>query len=285
MSSSLVWLITGTSSGIGRELALAALKRGDKVIATGRKRSLAQVEELKAHGADVLELDVTAPLDQLKSVAQKAVAIHGRVDIVVNNAGAWLAVGALEEITPEATMDQFNVGLFGGMNVARAFLPYLRKQRSGMIVWNGSLCGWVGGAALGMYATVKHAMRGLSESLDAEIAPFGLRSICIEPGYFRTKFISEGNRVPYDNKIEDYRESISALDAIFSSLDGKQPGDPVKLCEFIVDIVKGEGCAAGKTIPKTIQIGNDCYTEVKKALTSSLATLEEWKSIITATDL
>ncbi|OJT06431.1 hypothetical protein TRAPUB_2706 [Trametes pubescens] len=93
--------------------------------------------------------------------------------------------------------------------------------------------------------------------MDAEIAPFGLRSICIEPGYFRTKFISEGNR----------------------------PGDPVKLCEFIVDIVKGEGCAAGKTIPKTIQIGNDCYNEVKRVLISSLATLEEWKPVITATDL
>ncbi|KAI0634953.1 NAD-P-binding protein [Trametes polyzona] len=285
MSSPLVWLITGTSSGIGRELALAALKRGDKVIATGRRRSLAQVEELKKHGADVLELDVTAPLDELKAVAQKAVDIHGRVDIVVNNAAAWLAVGALEEITPEATLQQFNVGLFGGLNVARAFLPYLRKQRSGMIVWNGSLCGWVGGAALGMYAAVKHAMRGLSESMDAEITPFGLRSICIEPGYFRTKFISEGNRVPYVNKIEDYRESISALNEIFTALDGKQPGDPVKLCELIVDIVKGEGYAKGRPIPKTIQIGNDCYHEVKKAITSTLATLEEWKPVITSTDL
>ncbi|KAI0819476.1 NAD-P-binding protein [Trametes gibbosa] len=285
MASSLVWLITGTSSGIGRELALAALARGDKVIATGRRRSLAQVEELKAHGADILELDVTAPLDELKVIAKKAVAIHGRVDVVVNNAAAWVAVGALEEITPEATLQQFNVGLFGGLNVARAFLPYLRKQRSGMILWNGSLCGWVGGAALGMYAAVKHAMRGLSESMDAETAPFGVRSICIEPGYFRTKFISDGNRTLYENRIEDYRESITALDNIFTALDGKQPGDPVKLCELIVDMVKGEGAAAGKTLPKTIQIGNDCYNEVKAALTSALATLEEWKPIITTTDL
>ncbi|OJT06430.1 3-oxoacyl-[acyl-carrier-protein] reductase FabG [Trametes pubescens] len=148
---SLVWLITGTSSGIGRELALAALKRGDKVIATGRKRSLAQVEELKAHGADVLELDVTAPLDQLKQVAQKAVAIHGRVDIVVNNAARkrpWSNsstsyLRCIASCRAHGAPSVFSVGLFGGLNVARAFLPYLRKQRSGMIIWNGSLCGWV----------------------------------------------------------------------------------------------------------------------------------------------
>ncbi|KAI0651295.1 NAD-P-binding protein [Trametes meyenii] len=285
MSSQLVWLITGTSSGIGRELALAALKRGDKVIATGRKRSLGQVEELKAQGADVLELDVTASLEELKHVANKAVAIHGRVDVVVNNAGSFIAVGALEEITPEETFDQFNVGLFGALNVARAFLPHLRRQRSGQIIWNGSLCGWAGGPALGMYATVKHAMRGLSESLDAEITPFGLRSICIEPGYFRTKLISAGNRAPYENRIEDYRESISKMNDLFLGLDGNQPGDTAKLCELIVDVARGEGFAKGRPIPKSIQIGNDCYGVVKDTLTNTLAILEEWKPAVTATDL
>ncbi|KZV99687.1 NAD(P)-binding protein [Exidia glandulosa HHB12029] len=285
MASQLVWVITGTSSGIGRELAIMALKRGDKVVATGRARSLAKVAELKAYGADILELDVTSPLEELRTIAENAVALYGRVDVVVNNAGSFIAVGALEEISPKETLAQFNVGLFGALNIARAFLPYLRAQRCGQIIWIGSLTGWVGGPLCGMYAAVKHAMRGLSESLDDEIAPFGVRSICIEPGFFRTELIADGNRAPYESRIADYRERFLAVNDVFLGLSGKQPGDTVKLCALIVDIVKGEGFATGRRIPRTIQIGNDCYHSVKTALSTSLATLEEWKPVIITTDI
>ncbi|KAF8918439.1 NAD-P-binding protein [Mucidula mucida] len=270
-----------TSSGIGRELAFAALRRGDKVIATGRQRSIRQLEDLRAAGADVLELDVTASLQDLTKTAEKAVAIHGRLDVLVNNAGAFLAVTG----RPEATYDQFNVGIFGALNVARAFLPYMRKQRSGKIVWIGSLCGWQSAIALSMYVAVKHAMRGIAETMDMEISPFGLRSINIEPGYFRSKFIDANNRRPYDNAIEDYKATMEAMNEIFKSLDGNQPGDTVKLVEIIVDVVKGEGVAKGKTIPRSLQIGTDCYNGVKQDLTERLEILEAWKDISTSTDL
>ncbi|EIM80692.1 NAD-P-binding protein [Stereum hirsutum FP-91666 SS1] len=309
--STLVWLITGTSSGIGYELALAALQRGDKVIATTRQRSFSQLQadpELKKFGTqlEVLKLDVIDPLDELKACAEKAMGFWGRVDVVVNNAGSFIAVGALEEITPEETFAQFNASLFGGLNVARAFLPYMRKQRSGKIVWIGSLTGWQGGDTLGMYAGVKHAMRGISESMDAEISPFGLRSLCIEPGYFRTKLIDAANRAPYVSRIEDYQEIISAKDEIFKSeyfdlyykvfdprqhhvsieLSGNQRGSTPKLCYLIVDIIRSEGLAADKPIPRSgsLQIGSDCYEVVKEKCQETLECLEVWKEVITGTD-
>ncbi|KAI0293624.1 hypothetical protein B0F90DRAFT_1393384 [Multifurca ochricompacta] len=139
-ATSLVWLITGTSSGVGRDLTLAALQRGDKVIATARARSIGQLDQLREKGADVLELDVTSPIDKLHEIAKQAVAIHGRVDVLVNNAG-YVLVGAIEENTPQETYDQFNTNVFGGLNVARAFLPYMRQRKSGSVVWIGSLGG------------------------------------------------------------------------------------------------------------------------------------------------
>lgn len=280
-STPLVWVITGTSSGIGRELALAALRRGEKVIATTRARSMPQLDDLKAQGASILELDVTAPLNDLHKVAEKAIAFYGHVDILVNNAGAFLACGATEEISPEDTFSQFNLNLFGSLNVARAFLPHMRKRRTGKVIWIGSLTGWQPTPALSMYAAVKHAMRGISETMDIEVAPLGLRSINIEPGYFRSKLIDPNNRTIYHNTITDYKESMEGMDAIFKSLDGTQPGDSAKLGEAIVDIVKGQGLAAGKTLPRSLQLGDDCYEAVKKELTDRLQVLEEWKEVTT----
>ncbi|TFY74092.1 hypothetical protein EWM64_g9920 [Hericium alpestre] len=142
MPEPLVWLITGTSSGLGRLLTLEALLRGDKVIATARTRSVCKLDELKKAGAAILELEVTAPLEELHALAKKAVAIYGRVDVLVNNAG-YFHVAALEEATPQETMEQFNTNIFGGLNMCRAFLPYMRPRRTGTVVWLGSIGGWM----------------------------------------------------------------------------------------------------------------------------------------------
>ncbi|KAJ7129821.1 NAD-P-binding protein [Mycena crocata] len=225
--------------GIGLELTLAALRRGDKVIATTRQRSLSQLEDLGTAGADTLELDVTSPPAALAECAKKAFAIHG----------AFLACGAAEETS---------VNLFGALNVARAFLPFMRKQKSGP---------------------------GISETMDMELSPLGLRSINFEPGYFRSKFIDPGNRTMYENSIEDYKPMIMEKDELFKSLDGKQPGDTQKLVEIIVDVVKGEGVAEGKKVPCSLQIGPDCYAAVKADLEERLAILDAWKDVSTSTDL
>ncbi|KAI0293632.1 short chain dehydrogenase [Multifurca ochricompacta] len=242
-ATSLVWLITGTSSGVGRDLTLAALQRGDKVIATARARSIGQLSQLRERGADVLELDVTSPINKLHEIAKQAVAIHGRVDVLVNNAG-YVLVGAIEENTPQETYDQFNTNVFGALNVARAFLPYMRQRKSGSVVWIGSLGGWMSVPDAGLYISTKFALRGLSETLDDEITPLGLRSIIFELGFFRTEFLAASNRSPYISRIEDYKELTAAVEEQFVAYNGKQPGDPKKAAEIIVDL------ASKKTIER-----------------------------------
>ncbi|CAL1706817.1 unnamed protein product [Somion occarium] len=283
MSKQFVWLITGTSSGLGRDLALAALKRGDKVIATGRARSLAKLSDLKEQGADVLELDATSSLETLQQIAKDAVAIHGRIDVLVNNAG-YIEIGTLEENTPDETFDQFNTNVFGPLNINRAFLPYMRERKSGTIVWLGSVGGWRGSATIGLYVATKHAVRGLSESLHEEISPLGLRSICFEPGYFRTRLLTTDNRGPDKTRIPDYRDLMESSLARLNAYNGKQPGDPKKGVEVMIDIIKGEGVAAGREFPTVVAIGSDSYDVVKSVCNTTLQRLEDWKDVTVSTD-
>ncbi|KAF8325039.1 hypothetical protein F5887DRAFT_1065473 [Amanita rubescens] len=276
MASGLVWVITGTSTGLGRELALAALKRGDKVIATARARSFEKIGELKEKGADVLELDVTAPLEELKIVAKRAVDIHGRVDVVVNNAG-YLIVGTVEECTPQETLDQFNTNVFGCLNVTRAFLPYMRARRKGAIVFMGSVGGWIGSPASGLYC--------INRSLHAEISPLGLRSICFNLGGFRTPFLTPDHYTPYESRIVDYVETATQADESFKAISDNQPGDPTKCVEVIIDIVRGEGVARGKGRPIEVELGSDVYSVVKKECENTLQKLSEWEEASLSTDI
>ncbi|KAI3614232.1 serine 3-dehydrogenase [Moniliophthora roreri] len=283
MFPSLVWLITGTSTGLGRELTLAALRRGDKVIATARVRSLSQIDDLKEKGAATLELDVTAPLEDLQAVAKKAVAIYGQVDIVVNNAG-YILVGAIEENTPQENFDQFNTNVFGAINVTRAFLPYMRERKTGTIIFSGSVGGWSDEVDF-----KRHAVIRVSASLHDEIAPLGLRSICIDFGYFRTAFLNPDHRKPYIPRIQDYNEVTGEYEAALqgdclSAYNNKQPGDPLRGVEIMVDIVRGEGVAKGKTFSNNIQLGSDCYETVKTECEEALRQLEEWKDVSFSTD-
>ncbi|KAK7021899.1 hypothetical protein VNI00_017188 [Paramarasmius palmivorus] len=282
-SSQLVWLVTGTSTGLGRELTLAALRRGDKVIATARARSLSQIDDLKEKGAETIQLDVTAPLEELQAIAKKAIAIYGHVDVVVNNAG-YALVGAIEENTPEESFDQFNTNVFGAINVTRAFLPHMRERKTGTIIFLGSLGGWRSCPAVGLYGTTKWALRGLSASLHDEIAPLGLRSICIDFGYFRTAFLNDGHRKPYDPRIEDYNGVTGDYEAALQAYNNKQPGNPIKGAEIMVDIVRGEGFAEGKPFSNNIQLGSDCYATAKEESEKALLRLEEWKDVSFSTD-
>ncbi|KAG5640096.1 hypothetical protein DXG03_001233 [Asterophora parasitica] len=271
------------SSGLGRDLTLAALERGDKVIATGRARSLAKLDDLKARGADILELDVTSSLEKLHEIAKKAVAIHGRVDVVVNNAGYGF-FGAIEEITPEESSDQFNTNVFGALNVSRAFLPYMRERKTGTVVFLGSLGAWKSLPNAGLYAATKFATRGISTTLHDEISPLGLRSICLDFGYFRTDFLENVIRPPQVSRIGDYQPMSDKANADFEAYNGKQPGDPRKGVKVIVDVIHGEGVATGKSFPTVLALGSDTYRVVKTASEETLARLEEWKEATTSTD-
>ncbi|KAA1475328.1 NAD(P)-binding protein [Dentipellis sp. KUC8613] len=283
MSGPLVWLITGTSAGLGRLMTLEALKRGDKVIATARGRSVEKLNELKEKGADVLELEVTAPLEELHEVAKKAIAIHGRVDVLVNNAG-YLAGGALEETTPKETYDQFNTNIFGGLNVARAFLPYMRPRKTGTVVWIGSIAGWEGVAGAGLYGATKSAVRTISMAMDNELQPLGLRSMNFEFGYFRTTFLAPSQRTSTDTRIADYDEVCGAVAAALVAYDGKQPSDPVKGIKIMVDLIRGEGIAEGRKVPHTIQFGSDTLKTVKEFCAETTSRIEEWGDVFASTD-
>ncbi|KAG9002394.1 hypothetical protein FRB94_013312 [Tulasnella sp. JGI-2019a] len=279
----LVWLITGTSSGIGKELTLAALRRGDRVIATAR--NISKIDPaLKSQGADILQLDVTDSLENLKKIASEAAAIHGRVDVLVNNAG-YIAVGALEEVTPEETFQQFNTNVFGALNVSRAFLPAMRERKSGTIFFIGSVAGWGGGPGVGLYIGTKHAIRGLAESLSLEVAPLGIKVYNLEPGYFRTDLLAPGNRSSYDPRIADYSPVTQATQDSLVSHNGKQTGDPVKLVEIMTDIARGEGAVGEKgEVPVTLPFGSDSWKVIKGELATRGKMLDDWKSVIESTD-
>jgi len=285
MSDTLVWLITGTSSGIGRELVLAALSRGEHVIATARARSIHTLAPLKEMGAAILELDVTAPLEKLESIASEAVKIYGKVDVLVNNAGVYNAPGPVENLTPEDTVNQFNANLFGPLNVSRAFLPYMRERRSGTIAWIGSTGSHRHIPNSGIYCATKAAMISISEALNSELEAFNIRSICFDLGVFRTD-IMQPERLPLlKHRIHAYKDSAEKWDTYLRGIHQTQPGDPAKAAEVVVQVLQGEGVAAGKQIPSKFALGSDAYDVIKECYLESLAKLEEWKEVTQSTDI
>lgn len=200
------------------------------------------------------------------------------------------------------------MNVFGGLNVARAFLPYQRKQKSGTILWIGSVGGWSGFScaylyvswalvqrlthvdsriAGGLYSATKHAVRAIAESLDEEIAPLGVRSLCLEPGYFRTSFL-QGDKVPtYNSRIKDYEPIMAPIIEHFRGVSGKQPGDPQKFAEVMVDYVRREGGFkdAGDDFPASLPVGSDAYGMIKATLEKQAARMERWKEVMCSTDL
>jgi len=269
---------------MGNDLARTLLQRGEKVIATGRK--LAALEGLKAQGAQILQLDVTAEQDNLDAVATKAVGLYGRIDVIVNNAG-YMEIGSIEESTPEEAFKQFNTNVFGPISVTKAFLPYMRKEKSGTIVWMGSAGGWISTYGAGLYCASKSAVRAVAEAMDEEIKPLGLRSLYMEPGYFRTSFLQEGNRGSYTSRIKDYETLVSQRYEMLASYSGKQPGDPKKLVQLMIDYVKKEGAFkdVGDDYPGGFPVGSDAHDLVKQKLEAQLALMATWKDVITGTDL
>lgn len=283
----LVWLITGTSAGFGRELALCALGRGDKVIATSRARSFSKLHDLKEKGAAILKLDVTDTLENLKVVAQKAVGIWGRVDVLVNNAG-YIQVGTLEELTPEETFAQMNTNVFGPLNVARAFLPYMRERKAGTVLWMGSIAAWQANPYSGLYSVSKWGMRAAAESLHLEISPLGLRSVCADFGYFRTTFLANNQRSESVSRIADYQSLAEKKEAELVWYNGKQPGDPKKAMRVLVEWMHGDGQFASikpDELPTSLALGSDAFDFIEKELKVDVENLKKWESVTKSCDI
>jgi len=161
----------------------------------------------------------------------------------------------------------------------------MRQRKSGIILWIGSVGGWTTGPGYGLYAATKHTMRALAGGLDDELRQLGLRSILVELGYFRTSFLTGDNRTPYHARIADYAEPVGEIEAMLQRVNGKQPGDPLKAVEYMVDIAHGDGIAKDKKLPWWIGLGSDYHATVKQTAEHALKQLEEWEAVATSTDL
>jgi NAD(P)-dependent dehydrogenase (short-subunit alcohol dehydrogenase family) len=234
MTNKKVWFVTGAGRGMGVDIAKAALTAGHAVVATGR--SIDAVARALGPATDllVLKLDVTRPEDAQAAVTA-ARERFGRVDVLINNAGNFYA-GFFEEIPPEDFRAQIETNLFGPVNVTRAMLPVLRAQRSGLIVTISSTGGITGQAFVSAYSAAKFGVEGWMESLALEIAPFGIRTMLVEPGFFRTELLTDQSTVWPEASIDDYAAKTRETVAGWKKMNGLQGGDPAKLAKALLQL-------------------------------------------------
>jgi NAD(P)-dependent dehydrogenase (short-subunit alcohol dehydrogenase family) len=274
MTDKKVWLITGAGRGMGVDIAKAALAAGHAVVATGRNTHT--VEQAVGDHDDLLvvALDVTDPASA-EAATSAAVERFGHIDVLVNNAGNFYA-GYFEEFTPEQVDAQLAVTLLGPMNVTRAVLPVMRKQRSGHIVTITSTAGIVGGETASTYAAAKFGAEGWMESLAPEVAPFGIKTTLVEPGFFRTELLEPASTTWAELKIDDYAERNAGIRAFWESMNGKQEGDPAKLAAALAQIVDQD------EPPVRWVAGADAVAGVEQKARDLLAQVEAHRDISTA---
>jgi NAD(P)-dependent dehydrogenase (short-subunit alcohol dehydrogenase family) len=271
-----VWLITGCSAGFGREIALAALAAGDRVLATARRpETLAGLRERGGDRVRTAALDVT-DAGQVEAAVKTALEEFGRIDVVVNNAGNG-SVGAVEELTLEELRALMEVMFFGAVAVTKAVLPHLRAQGSGTVVQISSMGGQLSMPGFGAYSAAKYALEGLSEALAAEVAPFGVRVLIVEPGAFRTEF--GGGRMHRSRTIDAYAVSTSGTRDAVESMDGTQPGDPAKAAAAIVRAV------GSADAPLHLALGADAVDAIRAQHEALAADLAAWEEVSRATAL
>jgi NAD(P)-dependent dehydrogenase (short-subunit alcohol dehydrogenase family) len=234
MSAKKVWFVTGAGRGMGVDIAKAALASGHAVVATGRNPERVSAA-LGAHDdLLVVRLDVT---DSASATAATRAAVDrfGRIDVLVNNAGNFYA-GFFEEISPEDFRAQIETTLFGPINVTRAVLPVMRAQRSGLVVAISSTAGVVGQEFCTAYAASKFGVEGWIESLTPEVAQFGIRTMLVEPGFFRTELLTPESTNFAEPTIDDYAERTKQTVAAWQGMNGLQTGDPAKLADALVHL-------------------------------------------------
>ncbi len=271
-----VWFITGANRGIGAEIVKAALATGDYVVAAGRNpETIADTFGNNPH-LTALKLDVTNEAEVQHAVAQ-AVARHGRLDVVVNNAG-YVLLGALETTSDAEVRRQFDTNVFGVLNVLRTVLPHLRQQRAGHIINISSMQGVIGAPASSSYSGSKFAVEGLTESLHQEVAPLGIKVTLVEPGTFRTELLSDKSLHKAQDTLPDYEPTVGQTLGYVAQLTGHQPGDPTRLAAAIVQLTHEA------EPPLRLLAGSDAVQYVTAALRQRLAEAERWHDLSVSTD-
>src|SRR5579864_2630970 len=275
MATSKVWLITGAGRGLGVDIAKAALAGGQKVVATGRDTDKVAKALGKSAGLLVVKLDITKPADA-ESAVKAAVDQFGHIDVLVNNAANFYA-GFFEELSPEQIERQLSTSLIGPMNVTRAVLPVMRKQRSGHIITISSTAGLIGFEFGTAYAASKFGLEGWMQSLQAEVEPFGIHTTVVNPGFFRTELLTEESTNFADKTIADYNERRAKQMEFWKGYNGQQSGDPGKLAQALITISNQEkpprrfiagadAVGTAEQVAVTLQQQTEAYRDLSSSL-------------------
>lgn len=271
MEAKKVWFVTGASKGLGLILAKKLLQHGYRVVATTRTLEFLE-KEIGSTTAHFLPLAVNlADNNDVKTAIEKSIAHFGRIDVVVNNAG-YGQIGTLEELTDDEARGNFEINVFGTLNVVRNAMPYLRKQKSGHIFNVSSVGGiFAGFPGWGIYCATKFAVAGFTEALAEEAKIFGINATVVYPGYFRTDFLSKGSVKTPDLPMQEYETARQSEQAHLESISGNQPNDPEKAADVLIAI------SQEKNPPLHLLLGNDAYDILKRKIEIMTNDVEQWK--------
>ncbi|UCO97530.1 SDR family NAD(P)-dependent oxidoreductase [Metapseudomonas lalkuanensis] len=271
------WFITGASRGFGALIAAQALAAGDAVIATARKP-----EDVVARLGDhpnllAVRLDVTRESEAHEAVAE-GIKRFGRIDVLLNNAGYGI-LGAVEETSAQEVERIYATNVFGLLNVTRAVLPHMRRQRSGHVINISSLGGYQSYYGWGVYGSTKFAVEGISEALHQELAPLGVKVTVVEPGFFRTDFLDEQSLVKTALELADYDETVGAMRRFAEGANHAQPGDPSKFAGAILTLVNATNP------PQRLALGSDAVQRIADKHSLVEGEVAAWKALSLSTDI
>jgi NAD(P)-dependent dehydrogenase (short-subunit alcohol dehydrogenase family) len=269
-----VWFITGAGRGLGLDIAKAALEAGYKVVASGRNPERVANALGASDNLLVVKLDVTNAADA-EAAVQATVERFGRIDVLVNNAASFYA-GYFEELSPEQMQLQLRTSLVGPMIVTRAFLPVMRKQRSGRIVSISSSAGLMGFEFCTAYSASKFGLDGWMEALRTEVGPFGIDTMIVNPGFFRTELLTDESTAYADLAVEDYHERRTAQIAFWKSQNGKQGGDPAKLARALIQLTNLE------ELPRRFLAGADAIQVAEQKIALLQQQIEAYRDLSTS---
>ena len=271
-----VWLVTGASSGFGRAITEAAVAAGDIVVAAARRT--APLDDLVAAHPDQVEalaLDVT-DIAGARAAVDDVAARHGRIDVLVNNAGRGM-LGAVEETTDAELRDLMDLHFFGPAALTRAALPHMRRRGSGAIVQLTSMGGRFAFAGVGAYCATKFALEGLSEALAAEVAPHGIRVLIVEPGAFRTGFAGAGT-LQQSAALDAYQDTVGPVRSVLPGGSGREPGDPARAAAAVLTALDAD------EPPLRLPLGNDAADAITDHLHRAGTELRAWEKLARSTD-
>jgi len=271
------WFITGASRGFGLEITKAVLASGDNVVATVRSKAPEFSSQFENDpNLLVVTMDVTNE-QQVNEAVQQAIAHFKQIDVLVNNAGYGLLSG-VEEASNQEVKQNYEVNVFGTLNVIRAVLPSMREKKAGHVINISSVGGLGAYMGWGLYGSTKFAIEGITEALAMEVAPLGIHATVVAPGFFRTNFLDESSLFSSENIITDYAETVGAMREFAAKVNYQQPGDPKKLAQAFITL------ANAANPPVHLPLGKDTLERFRSKTAAFEKDIANWYDVITGTD-